>query len=136
MIAFDIEGTIDSISGVEKIQTGKGETTKCELVLVADAERKYPTYLHITFWDKNVGNLAGLQSGTQIRVRSSVRSKKREFNGRAFWNTTLTGLECMVIGETVPQQDETPPLPHPATPEVPRYTPPAPQPQEEEDIPF
>jgi len=109
MITSDIEGRIESISGIEEVQFGDRSSRKRELVLAAETDKKYPTMIHATFWDDATKDLAGMQAGNFVKVRVSIRSKKKASrDGRAYWNTTLSGVRAKLLyGETAQPQQPT-----------------------------
>jgi len=141
MITSDIEGKIESISGVEEVQFGDRTSRKREVVLATETDKKHPTMIHVTFWDDKMKDIAGMQAGAAIKVRVSIISKKKASkDGRVFWNTYLSGIRAKLLyaDSQLPQQQPV----RASIDELPRF---AGQPSQaepigesdwEEDVPF
>lgn len=107
MIAFDIEGIVDSVGETRTHQFADGTRHSRELVIrepePPEGSRYPPALLCVMFWGERTEELDRLSPNDTVTVRLSAKSIRKEGKDKetgepfGYWTTRLSGIRVNVV---------------------------------------
>jgi hypothetical protein len=118
-MALEITGKIVQVLDLQTGTSAKGEWKKQDFIL--ETEDQYPRKICIALWGDRIGDIAGVQVGSEV-VTASVALESREFNGK--WYTDVRAWRIQRGGGVQVTQNATQSAPQ-SSASVPPSAPPA-----------